>query len=635
MSRRLYVKDRRFFQRISSREPSSKHSGLTVALKILLALILLALMAGAVYAGLVYSSEKSIRAAYDGFVQACNEKKYENAIEIYRDTQEKALSTSIFLFHQEARKTTLIQMEEKVNQLVEVPFQALVDQQTPFSDDDLVLINGFQELSNRKITDLTTAYLEEYLLGFHDKERVLNLFSELKKIDTLADMVAKYESSLDQIGAFSETMIAINGKYKEKNYLTAASMAKEHLANQTGFVKDYLNKFYLRCKDEMYPVLKTQIDDMMSGSKYYSAKALIDQMIVFFPDDAYLSAQLDICSANVTQKLVEYLSPVEHISVRPLIANTAEAFDGDSYSKNAEDLMLTADEFRAILLQLYQNNYMLIDINTLVNSSGEKNRLFYPEGKKPLILSIEGLNYYAGRSKSGNSENLSLDGEGHVVSTYTGKNGEKTTDRNGEAIGILEQFIEEHPDFSFDGSKGNISLTGFECIFGYVTDADQVDDRTQAYIDNKLPAFSITPAQISANKEKVIQIISALKKNGWSFSSSTYGNIMIGGSTMEQVQKDTEKWLTQVGSLIGEVKVLLFPSGSIVSSKDERGAYLIQKGFTIQAGIGPWAYFNSSGVHLYMDRIALNGLALRFQDLSRFFDVKTVYDPARKNPLNK
>ena len=475
--------------------------------------------------------------------------------------------------------------------------------------------------------------MEEYLLGLHNKENVLNTFSELTQVETISQIIADYEGSLDEIGAFSETMIAINKEYEDKNYLAAATHAKEQLLTQTGFVKDYLNRFYLNCKEEMYPILKEDIDVMMSGSKYYSAKSLIDQLIIFFPDDTYLASQLQICIQNVTQKLVEYLKPVEHISIRPLIANTGLAFDNDNYSKNAEDLMLTVDEFRSILLQLYQNNYILIDINTLLGSSGEKNRLFYPEGKKPLILTIEGLNYYAARSKSGNSENLSLDTDGNVVSTYVDGNGSKITDRNGEAIGILEQFIEEHPDFSFDGSKGNISLTGFECIFGYVTNEDQVDDRTKSYTENGMPAFSITSREIEDNKEKVIKIITTLKNKGWTFSSSTYGNILVGETSLDLLQRDTQKWLDQVGSLIGDVKVLLFPSGSIVSSKDERGAYLIGKGFIIHAGIGPWAYFNYSGLHLYMDRIALNGLALRFQDLSRFFDVQTVYDPKRTIPL--
>jgi len=630
MSKKQYVRDNRFFSRNKSKSDRS-----LIPVRILIVLVLCALLCGAVYTGILFSSKSSISRNYENFIAACDKKDYSGAIHIYRDTQEKTLTKSIFLFYQEERKASLMKMEEKVSQLVEIPFSELVNHQTPFREEDLVLIKGFEELSSRKMSALTTAYLDEFLSGQRDKETVTVTLNELQNVDTLKEIVMQYKDALGKIGTFFESMTVINNEYKGGNYLLAATKSKEEIGKQTGFIKEYLEQFFLKCKNEMYPIVKSDIDVMMSGSKYYSAKSLIEQLVVFFPQDSYLTEQLAKCEANVTKKLVEYTLPVEHLAIRPLIATPGLAFDNDNYSKNAEDLMITTDEFRKIILQLYQNNYILIDINTLVNSSGQKNRLFYPEGKKPLILTIEGLNYYAGRSRSGNSENLSLDSDGNVVSTYKNGTGETVTDRNGEAIGILEQFIGEHPDFSFDGSKGNISLTGFECIFGYVTNEDQVDDRTKAYTDNGLTPFSITTQEISSNKEKVLAIITKLKNNGWTFSSSTYGNIMVANASIEQLQTDTEKWLAQVGSLTGKVKVLLFPSGSIVSSKDPKGAYLIEKGFIIHAGIGPWAYFNFSGKNLYMDRIALNGLALRFQNLSRFFSVKAVYDPSRKNPLNK
>lgn len=629
MSKNQFVRDRRFFSRISSGDTQ-----FPIITRILIVVFILAIISGAIYAGIFAFSKYSIEKSYEEFITECDKKEFSKAVSIYRSVQEKTLTKSIFIFHQDERKTTLLKMEEKVDQLIEIPFNALIISQTSFSSDDLILMKEFQELSSRKISVLTNTYIEEFILGLQPKESVQKTFTELKKVEALADMVSRYESSLDQMIAFSPTMILINNEYKEKNYLPAATKLKTEIEKQSGFIKEYLNRYYLNCKNVMYPVLKSDIDVMMTGSKYYSAKSLIEQLILFFPKDTYLEQQLLLCDGKVTKKLVEYTLPVEHLAIRPLIATPALAFDNDNYSKNAEDLMLTVNEFRKILDQLYQKNYILIDINTLVNSAGQKNRLFYPEGKKPIILTIEGLNYYAGRSRSGNSDNLLFDANGNVASSYKNENGMAVIDRDGEAIGILEQFIEAHPDFSFDGSKGNISLTGFECIFGYVTNEDQVDDRTKAFVDNQLSPFTITPAEIASNKKKVVAIITKLKNNGWSFSSSTYGNILVADATLEQLQKDTDKWIEQVGSLIGNTKTFLFPSGSIVSSKDPKGSYLVGKGFLIHSGIGPWAYFNFSGTNLYMDRISLNGLALRFQNLSRFFDVKTIYEPTRINKLN-
>ncbi|NCU26462.1 hypothetical protein EOM86_07035 [Candidatus Nomurabacteria bacterium] len=100
------------------------------------------------------------------------------------------------------------------------------------------------------------------------------------------------------------------------------------------------------------------------------------------------------------------------------------------------------------------------------------------------------------------------------------------------------------------------------------------------------------------------------------------------------MKSDNYKWQAQVGELIGESKVILFPNGSVVSSKDARGAYLISEGFLIHCGIGPVAYFNRGEHHLFMDRTIINGSTMRNNDLSRFIDVESVYSQARSKKLN-
>lgn len=628
MKNKFYVHDHRF---LSS---SKKHSSAAaLAIRILLILAACAVAFAVIFGGIYLYTGYSVSKTYQRFNHACAAKEYKEAIAIYRDVQEKTLTKSIFAFHQEKQKKILLDMEDQVNTMIRTPFYALTQNSKPFTSDDLSLITKFEELSARKISDLTVIYLQEYLLGKHPRNEVQTVLHELKRIDSLKDTMGHYEAQLGQIETFSPEMQAINTEFINKNYLEAASGLKTALEKQTGFIREYLAHYYDVCKKEMYPVLIKEIDVMMTGRKYYSAKSLAEQMILFFPDDNKIKIQLQTCETKVTKKLVEYTKPVEHLSFRPLIATTSLAFDHDNYAKNAEDLMLTTYEFKRILQQLYNNQYILIDINSLVSETGQKTRLFLPEGKKPVILSIEGLNYYAGRLQSGNSENLALDSEGRVASVYKNSSGDTVTDQNGEAVGILEQFVREHPDFSFDGAKGLISLTGYECIFGYVTNPDQVDDRTNAFASNGLSPFSITTAQIGANKSRVLEVINKLKTDGWSFASSTYGSIQIKESSLEQVKSDTAKWKEQVESLTGKVKVLLFPNGSIVGSQDPKGAYLIEQGFVIQAGIGPTAYFSYSSKHLYMDRVALTGIALRNQNLSRFFDVKAVYDPARTQKL--
>ncbi len=624
MSKYQFLNDKRFMS-ADSRKKSIKR----VFMLIIVFVLAIGIGCGAGFFGYNVYKSYSLEKSYKIFVALCETKDYDSAIEIYRRLQEKALTKPIIDTHLQESKNILLKMEGDVNKLIETPFNNVKDKKMRLTSNDINLMNNFQELSSRKLSDMIVTYLEDYLLGKQSKESVVFTFNELKTINSVSDTIKRYEKELDDIQKFTPAMKIISNEYKIKNYIPAASKMKNEIEKQSGFIKSYLTKLYIQCKNEMFKPIQKDIDVIMSSSKYYSAKSMIEQMQIFFPDDTYLKTQLSVCENKTTKKLIEYFKPIEHLSFRPLIATPGLAFDNDNYSKNAQDLMTTTNEFKRIIDQLYKNNYILIDINILVNSFGEKIRVFIPEGKIPVIISVEGLNYYAGRSKSGNSENLVLDKNGNVASIYKKTDGKYATDQNGELIGILDQFVVKHPDFSFDGAKGTISLTGFECIFGYVINDDQVDDRTKAFIDNLLVPFLTTEKEIKANREKVILIIKRLKETGWTFASSSYGSISFTDSSIDKVKADTSKWLSQVGELTGKVKTLLFPNGNFVGSKDPKGIYLIEKGFLIQCGIGPTAYFNYSGKNLYMDRITVNGITLRFTNLSRFFDVKTVYDTTR------
>ena len=44
--------------------------------------------------------------------------------------------------------------------------------------------------------------------------------------------------------------------------------------------------------------------------------------------------------------------------------------------------------------------------------------------------------------------------------------------RKSEVVPLVDRFVENHPDFSIDGAKGIIALTGVEGILGYRTSGD-------------------------------------------------------------------------------------------------------------------------------------------------------------------
>jgi hypothetical protein len=116
---------------------------------------------------------------------------------------------------------------------------------------------------------------------------------------------------------------------------------------------------------------------------------------------------------------VPYNGPVEHIFFHPLMAYPELAFDGDSMAQGYDDWFLTVSEFKIIIEQLYRNNYILIDIHSLYeeNSGNDLNdyqpkELMLPKGKKPLVLSIDDLNYYEYMVQNGNVQKLVLNPSG-------------------------------------------------------------------------------------------------------------------------------------------------------------------------------------------------------------------------------
>src|SRR5690606_17811726 len=166
-----------------------------------------------------------------------------------------------------------------------------------------------------------------------------------------------------------------------------------------------------------------------------------------------------------TQNLVPYSGPVQHIFFHPLIAYPKLTFDGDAQERGFNDYFVTIDEFKGVIQSLYEKDYILIDINMLIEEREEgdkkiieRSKLMLPEGKKPLIISIDDMNYYDYMRENGTIYKLVLDDEGKVATYSLTADGEELSYDN-EIIPILDRFVEAHPDFSFNGAKGVIALT--------------------------------------------------------------------------------------------------------------------------------------------------------------------------------
>ena len=331
---------------------------------------------------------------------------------------------------------------------------------------------------------------------------------------------------------------------------------------------------------------------------------------------------------------VAYDGVVEHLFFHPVVAYPELAFDGDYKSDGIDDWMVTAGEYLKILQSVYEKGYVLVDIadcwSEQTNEAGEtrmvKNTLYLPEGKKPLILSYDDVNYYEYMLENGFTYKLIIGNDGKLWSWGLDPQGKEVISRDLDAVTILDKFVEEHPDFSPFGAKGCLSLTGYEGILGY---------RTQTDRENWTP-------EREANRQKEIEavkpIVAELKRTGWTFGSHTWGHISLNTRTYETVTADMQKWFDEVGTLVGETPVLFYPFGGRLDGDDVKQSgpafqWMQQHGFRIfcSVGINSWSKCKSDISAVICDRLHPDGTTLRGSDkvlswYSQFYDARDIID---------
>ncbi|WP_298032404.1 polysaccharide deacetylase family protein [uncultured Dysosmobacter sp.] len=325
---------------------------------------------------------------------------------------------------------------------------------------------------------------------------------------------------------------------------------------------------------------------------------------------------------------------VEHLFFHPVVAYPELAFDGDRQSDGIDDYMVTVDEYNKILQSVYDKGYILVDIGDVWSEvTGEdgqpkmvRNTLYIPEGKKPLIFSYDDTNYYPYMLENGFTYKLIIGEDGKIWSWGKDPAGNEVTSRDLDAIPILDKFVEEHPDFSPFGAKGSLSLTGYCGILGYRTMTEKEDQSAEH------------EAKRQKEREAVKPIIAELKRTGWTFGSHTWGHINLAKKSLEVVQADTQKWLDEVGSLVGPTTILYYPHGARPDGDDVRQTgpifqYLQSQGFRVFASVGIESYssIKKDICAVICDRLHPDGTTLRGSDkvlswYEQFYDARDIID---------
>ena len=130
-------------------------------------------------------------------------------------------------------------------------------------------------------------------------------------------------------------------------------------------------------------------------------------------------------------------------------------------------------------------------------------------------------------------------------------------------------------------------------------------------------------------------MIAELKRTGWTFGSHTWGHIRLGSKPLETVQADTQRWLDEVGSLVGETSILFYPHGERPDGDDWKTTgpvfrYLQSQGFRVFASVGveSFSYIKKDICAVICDRLHPDGTTLRHSRdrYLQFYDAKDIMD---------
>ena len=387
--------------------------------------------------------------------------------------------------------------------------------------------------------------------------------------------------------------------------------------------------------------LMEEADRVAAGYDYDTAIAMLEG----FTGNKAKYPEMEMRLSEYKQKkslLVAHNDPgaIPNLSFHVLVADPSRTWNnkdlGGKYNRN----FVTTDEFEKILEQLYNNGYVLVDMDCFIAETvtGETitysaKPLYLPDGKKPVMITQTMVNYYSYMTDSNEDGVPDKDGAGFATKLVV-QNGDvkaamvnsagETVIGNYDLVPILEDFIEKHPDFAYHGSRALLAVSGVEGVFGYRTNKSVIETKGQSYYD----------AEVAGAKE----VVAALKEAGYTFASYTYGDEAYGKFDATTIQKDISKWTAEVLPILGTCDTLVFAKTSDISAN---GDYTTSK-FNVLYGAGFRYYISHTtggpsckiaGNYVRQLRIMVTGtqMAHAANTYAKYFDSQSVLNSTRGN----
>lgn len=377
---------------------------------------------------------------------------------------------------------------------------------------------------------------------------------------------------------------------------------------------------------------------------YESAMTILYSYSAGMDSDKALSEKYaEYSAAKDALVLYEDMEHIPNLSFNLLIADLDRALGDKTYGSSGNNAYrnnyITTDEFRSILDQLYTNNYILVSLYDVATATTDEdgntvmsyNALYLPEGKKPIILTELGANYFTYMVDSDSDGLADAGGDGFasklVVNNGNLVNEMVDTDGNTvtgafDLITVLEEFVAAHPDFSYKGARATIAVTGYDGLFGFRTDPETALKISQEYYDSEVAG--------------VAEVISALKSAGFDIACYTYDMAKYANMTEAEIKADLKLWEEEVTPLLGDVDILVFPSSYDIGDESTYSGskYSVLRDFGFRYYVrqdnsdASWSQLTDE--YYRLSRLWITGSALEksasvFAD---FFDASAVLNPA-------
>ncbi len=466
-----------------------------------------------------------------------------------------------------------------------------------------------------------------YLIGDLEESSFLHFLHEVTGIPRLTREYSAILDRFDTVTSVRERLEKADEYGQEAKYYEEA-IHLEKIVSETDFtglepVFDYLSERLSRVWQRYYDEQIVYIRHEMAHDRTYDAGIRLEKLLSHFTENAELLNFKAISDERNPDPIITWWDPVEHIAIKPIIADPMRAFDGDKYQAAADRDLLLADEFERILQKLYENQYVLVDSDSFVSQEGKLMGIACPRGKKPLVLVLEDFYGSFPRAESGVAFGLDLNDEGETVGFLLEEDGRKRMDRRYTAIGILEEFIEKHPDFSFNGATGTIALVGQYGLLGHpVADVQELALLREAK-EAELAVPDNWQGDYAVNRETVKKLLEALEAKNWHLASGTYGRLSLPYVKTADIARDLAMMEMWVLPYTGPLKELYCPFGDHVEQQKAKAKLFSDAGYLLQSGYGAWAYWHNSEGYVYVSRTFVSGDGLRHPgtyNLNRLFD---------------